>query len=467
MVEKEARKGQQAAAYKSQQREIAHLQRFVDRFGAKASLASRAKSKEKQIARLEAVAVEEPAGRAQAHPLQVPEAASLGAEGRRAGGGRGRPTATTWSTGTSTSTAERGQRIVLVGPERGRQIHAAEDPRGRRPDPGRDSRARQQRRHGLLRAEPPRQPPRRRDGLRERDGAAHEREPAHRAAGPRDPRGVPLPQGRRLQEGLRALRRARSPASRSPRLLVKPPNLLLMDEPTTHLDIAVDRRPGRRAAGNTTGTFIFISHDVYFIRALAKTVLHVHAGRLTPYAGDYDYYLEKSRATSERRGARRRASRTARPPQTGDSPAGRVRPEAGRAAAPAEAKTKRQAGRARRLRAEGGPPRGGGRQARGQAERARRRAGGARDLHRARQGPAAQPRARARPSTAAAPRPRSGRRRPASSTSLERSPRGSRVGVTPMISPTRSGAAAGASPTAMASQRIPAASAGAFRRSRG
>jgi len=45
---------------------------------------------------------------------------------------------------------------------------------------------------------------------------------------------------------------------------------------------------------------IFISHDVYFIRAVAKTVLHINAGKLTPYAGDYDYYLDKSRATSAR-----------------------------------------------------------------------------------------------------------------------------------------------------------------------
>ena len=58
--QKEARKAQQLAAFKNQQREIAHLQRFVDRFGAKASLASRAKSKEKQIARLQEDAVEEP-----------------------------------------------------------------------------------------------------------------------------------------------------------------------------------------------------------------------------------------------------------------------------------------------------------------------------------------------------------------------------------------------------------------------
>jgi ATP-binding cassette subfamily F protein 3 len=83
------------------------------------------------------------------------------------------------------------------------------------------------------------------------------------------------------------------------RLLVKPPNLLLMDEPTTHLDIAsIDALVG--ALKNFEGTFIFISHDVYFIRALAQTVLHVHAGRLTPYAGNYDYYLEKSKAKNER-----------------------------------------------------------------------------------------------------------------------------------------------------------------------
>jgi len=83
------------------------------------------------------------------------------------------------------------------------------------------------------------------------------------------------------------------------RLLVKPPNLLLMDEPTTHLDIAsIDSLIN--ALKNYEGTLIFISHDVHFIRALAENVLHVHAGRLTPYAGNYDYYLEKSKAVDAR-----------------------------------------------------------------------------------------------------------------------------------------------------------------------
>ena len=43
---------------------------------------------------------------------------------------------------------------------------------------------------------------------------------------------------------------------------------------------------------------MFVSHDVHFIRALATSVLHINAGKVTSYAGDYDYYLEKSGALS-------------------------------------------------------------------------------------------------------------------------------------------------------------------------
>jgi ATP-binding cassette subfamily F protein 3 len=81
------------------------------------------------------------------------------------------------------------------------------------------------------------------------------------------------------------------------RLLLDPPNLLLMDEPTTHLDVgSIDALIG--ALKQYHGTLIFISHDVHFIRAIATSVLHVNSGQLTPYPGDYDYYLDKSEATS-------------------------------------------------------------------------------------------------------------------------------------------------------------------------
>ena len=72
-----------------------------------------------------------------------------------------------------------------------------------------------------------------------------------------------------------------------------------MDEPTTHLDIgSIDALIG--ALTQYEGTLVFISHDVHFIRAMAKSVLHISAGKLTPYAGDYQYYLDKSKATSAR-----------------------------------------------------------------------------------------------------------------------------------------------------------------------
>src|SRR5213079_1138510 len=69
------------------------------------------------------------------------------------------------------------------------------------------------------------------------------------------------------------------------KLLLDPPNFLLMDEPTTHLDMAsIDALLG--ALKQFEGTLVFISHDVYFIRALSNHVVHVNAGQLTHYSGD-------------------------------------------------------------------------------------------------------------------------------------------------------------------------------------
>jgi ATP-binding cassette subfamily F protein 3 len=83
------------------------------------------------------------------------------------------------------------------------------------------------------------------------------------------------------------------------RLLLDPPNLLLMDEPTTHLDMgSIDALI--QALEDFEGTLVFISHDVHFIRAMARSVIHIAGGVLTPYAGDYQYYLDKTKASSAR-----------------------------------------------------------------------------------------------------------------------------------------------------------------------
>ena len=82
------------------------------------------------------------------------------------------------------------------------------------------------------------------------------------------------------------------------KLLIDPPNLLLLDEPTTHLDVdAVEALV--RALTDYQGTIVFISHDIYFVRCLANAVFEVKDGRIRKFPGNFDYYLEKRDAKSD------------------------------------------------------------------------------------------------------------------------------------------------------------------------
>jgi ATP-binding cassette subfamily F protein 3 len=83
------------------------------------------------------------------------------------------------------------------------------------------------------------------------------------------------------------------------KLLLNPPNFLLLDEPTTHLDMgSIDTVI--EAMSQFKGTLVFISHDVHFIRKIASCVIHVEKGQLRHYPGPYDYYLDKTGQQSSR-----------------------------------------------------------------------------------------------------------------------------------------------------------------------
>ncbi|MEL6384109.1 MAG: ATP-binding cassette domain-containing protein [Cyanobacteria bacterium J06626_18] len=78
-------------------------------------------------------------------------------------------------------------------------------------------------------------------------------------------------------------------------MLVQPANLLILDEPTNHLDIPA-KETLEAALGQYDGSVLIVSHDRYFISKVANKIVEVRDGELRLYRGDYHYYLEKLEA---------------------------------------------------------------------------------------------------------------------------------------------------------------------------
>lgn len=76
------------------------------------------------------------------------------------------------------------------------------------------------------------------------------------------------------------------------RIFVNPPNLLVLDEPTTHLDISA-REMLQNMVKSYKGTVCFVSHDIEFIRGTAELIFTVTPSGVRKYFGNYDYYTEK------------------------------------------------------------------------------------------------------------------------------------------------------------------------------
>ena len=77
------------------------------------------------------------------------------------------------------------------------------------------------------------------------------------------------------------------------RLFLQAPNFLLLDEPTTHLDLD-GRRLLQDALQRYKGTILIVSHDIEFVRAVATSVLEITREGIRQFPGGYDYYCEKT-----------------------------------------------------------------------------------------------------------------------------------------------------------------------------
>lgn len=76
-------------------------------------------------------------------------------------------------------------------------------------------------------------------------------------------------------------------------------NFLILDEPTNHLDLAA-RESLESALKAFDGTLLFVSHDRYFIRALAGKIIEIENGAITEFTGDYDAFNSYKIAVKEK-----------------------------------------------------------------------------------------------------------------------------------------------------------------------
>jgi ATP-binding cassette, subfamily F, member 3 len=293
--QREERYEQQLAAYKNQQKEIQALQEFADRFRSVASKAAQAMSKLKQIERMELI--EKPTAPRKPFRFLIPQPPR--------GGQRAIMLEDIHMAYGSHQVyrnldllVERGERTVLVGPNGAGKstllkilAGVVEFQQGER-KLGHNAKIGYYSQHRAGTLDP------NRTVLDEVLASA----PLLRED---DARGV-LGSFMFRKEEIYKLTSVLSGGEKSRlnliKFLVDPPNLLLMDEPTTHLDISTVESL-TLALERYEGTLVFISHDVHFIRKLATKVLHVNAGQITPYAGSYDYFIEKSGGFADDRAA--------------------------------------------------------------------------------------------------------------------------------------------------------------------
>jgi len=290
LAEREKRRLEQRAVRTRQDREIAHLERFVDRFRYKASKAKQAQSKLKAIERIERVEVEADAKRGPR--LRIPEPPRAGRVVLRLESVHKRYGDNLVYDALDFQ-LERGERVALVGPNGAgkstllRIGAGVTDVDSGVRETGHNVETAYFAQHQL-------------EALDEQHSvlealaadatlADHARLRSHL--------GALLFSGDDISKRISVLSGGEKARVALAKLLLRPSNLLVLDEPTNHLDVAACEIL-EQALASFAGTVLFVSHDRSFINAIATRVVEIRPGRVQSFPGNYDDYLRKLAAST-------------------------------------------------------------------------------------------------------------------------------------------------------------------------
>ncbi|MBT9312292.1 ABC-F family ATP-binding cassette domain-containing protein [Leptothoe kymatousa] len=310
LAQKEESKLSQQATFERQQKEIAKQQTFVDRFRASATRSTQAKSREKQLEKIELVEAPisdvrtlqfkfSPAPRSGREVVQISELTHtygdnilfLGAD----------------------LLIERGDRIAFVGPNGAgkstllRLIMGLEAPLEGDAKLGE---------HNVIPSYFEQNQAEALDLHKTVMATIHDEVPTWKNEEVRTLLGRFLFSGDMVYKPVEALSGGEKARLALAKMLLMPANLLVLDEPTNHLDIPA-KEMLESALKDYDGTVLIVSHDRFFISQVANKIVEIRDGELRLYRGDYHYYLdkvaeEKERARLEKLEAEREAKTTAR-----------------------------------------------------------------------------------------------------------------------------------------------------------